>query len=115
MELIFYLLVIIIIISIPLSIYFLKKPNNSSSIKDLYAEGLDMLVMGKRKIAYKNFKSIIEQDSNNIKAYLRLGQILRESNNPKQALRVHKGLLHRKKMNYHDQLELHKNIVLDYF
>ena len=56
MELIFYLLVIIIIISIPFSIYFLKKPNNSSSIKDLYAEGLDMLVMGKRNIAYKKFK-----------------------------------------------------------
>ena len=99
MELTFYLLVIIIIISIPLSIYFLKKPNNSSSIKDLYAEGLDMLVMGKRNIAYKIFKSIIEQDSNNIKAYLHLGQVVREGGNYNKALAIHQNLLLRKNRN----------------
>ena len=53
MEIIFYLFLIAIIISIPISLHYLKRPNHSASIKDLYAEGLDMLVMGKRKKAYK--------------------------------------------------------------
>ena len=60
MEILFYLFIFLIISSIPLLIHYLKKPNYNASIKDMYAEGLDMLVMGKRKVAYKNFKSIID-------------------------------------------------------
>jgi len=115
MEIIFYLLLIVIIVSIPLTLHYLKKPNHSASIKDLYAEGLDMLVMGKRKKAYKNFKLIIEKDSNNIKAYLYLGQVVRDGGNPKKALEIHKSLLHRKDINNYDKVELYKNLSLDYY
>ena len=59
MEILFYLFTFLIISSIPLLIHYLKKPNHNTSIKDLYAEGLDMLVIGKRKSAYKIFKTII--------------------------------------------------------
>ena len=92
MEILLYLFIILIISSIPISIHFLKKPNNSSSMKDLYAEGLDMLVIGKRKSAYKIFKKIIQHDSNNVKAYLHLGQVVREGGNPKKALEIHQNL-----------------------
>ena len=54
MEIIFYLFLIAIIISIPVTLHYFKKPNHSASIKDLYAEGLDMLLMGKRKNVPKN-------------------------------------------------------------
>ena len=86
MEILFYLFTFLIISSIPLLIHDLKKPNHNASIKDLYNEGLDMLVIGKRKSAYKIFKTIIQQDSNNVKAYLHLGQVVREGGNPKKAL-----------------------------
>ncbi len=115
MEIIFYLFIIIIVGSIPLIIYFLKKPDNNSSLKDLYAEGLDMLVVGKRKSAYKIFKNIIKQDSNNVKAYLHLGQVVREGGNPQKALEIHKNLMHRKGLNNYDKIELYKNISQDYF
>ena len=115
MEIIFYLFLIVIIVSIPATLHYLKKPNHSASIKDLYAEGLDMLVMGKRKKAYKNFKLIIEKDSNNIKAYLYLGQVVRDGGNPKKALEIHKSLLHRKDINNYDKVELYKNLSLDYY
>ena len=94
---------------------FNYKPRKKAKVKDLYAEGLDLLIAGKRKAAYQNFKNIIDNDSDNIKAYLRLGQVLREGGNPIQALKIHKGLLHRKALNHYDQLELHKNLVLDYY
>ena len=66
-----------------LSFYLYKKvnPNKKSNIKELYAEGLDMLVSGKKFSAYNNFKEIIEKDTNNIMAYIRLGQVLRQSGN----------------------------------
>ena len=83
-------------------------------MKDLYAEGLDMLVIGKRKSAYKIFKKIIQHDSNNVKAYLHLGQVVREGGNPKKALEIHQNLLHRKNLNNYDKIQLYKNIALDY-
>tara|TARA_B100001750_G_C15478186_1_gene583822 strand:- start:524 stop:1741 length:1218 start_codon:yes stop_codon:yes gene_type:complete len=115
MEIIFYLFLIVIIVSIPATLHYLKKPNHSASIKDLYAEGLDMLIMGKRKKAYKNFKLIIEKDSNNVKAYLYLGQVVRDGGNPKKALDIHQPLLYRKDLNNYDKVELYKNISLDYY
>ena len=115
MEIVFYLFLIVIIVSIPITLHYLKKPNHNASIKDLYAEGLDMLVMGQRKKAYKNFKLIIEKDSNNIKAYLYLGQVVREGGNPKKSLEIHQTLLYRKDMNNYDKVELYKNLSLDYY
>ena len=115
MEILIYLFIVLIISSIPLLIYYLKKPNHNTSMKDLYAEGLDMLVIGKRKSAYRIFKKIIQQDSNNIKAYLHLGQVVREGGNSKKALDIHKNLLHRKNLNNYDKIQLYKNIALDYF
>ena len=98
------------------TVYVLKyKPLRKSKVKDLYAEGLDLLITGRRKSAYKNFKDIIQEDSDNIKAYLRLGQVLREGGNASQALKVHRGLLHRRDLMYYEQIELHKNLALDYY
>ena len=94
---------------------FNYKPRSKEKVKDLYAEGLDLLIAGKRKAAYQNFKDIIDKDSENIKAYLRLGQVLREGGNPLQALKIHKGLQYRKNMNRYENLELHKNLALDYY
>ena len=115
MEIIFYLFLILIIVSIPLTLHYLKKPNHNASIKTLYAEGLDMLIMGKRKKAYKNFKLIIEKDSNNIKAYLYLGQVVRDGGNPNKALEIHQPLLYRKDINNYDKVELYKNLSLNYY
>ena len=80
-------LLIVIIGTAGILIYiFNYKPRSKARVKDLYAEGLDLLIAGKRKAAYQNFKEIIDEDSENIKAYLRLGQVLREGGNALQAL-----------------------------
>ena len=51
------------------AVYVLNfKPRRKSKVKDLYAEGLDLLITGRRKSAYKNFKDMIQKDSDNIKA-----------------------------------------------
>ena len=99
------ILITLLVLSIAaggITVYILNyKPMRKSKVKDLYAEGLDLLITGRRKSAFKNFKDIIQQDSNNIKAYLRLGQVLREGGNPLQALKIHKKLLHRKDLTYY--------------
>ena len=42
-----------------------------------------------RRRKTNNFKKIVEMDSENIKAYLKLGQVLRESGNVQKALKIH--------------------------
>ena len=45
-----------------IAVYVLNyKPMRNAKVKDLYAEGLDLLITGRRKSAYKNFKDIIQK------------------------------------------------------
>ena len=112
-----YIIIILCLLGIGfVGFYIFKlKPSKKTDIKELYSEGLDMMINGLQKSAYNNFKKIVEIDSEHIKAYLRLGQVLRESGNPKKALKIHKGLIIRQNLTSYDLLELHKNISLDYF
>jgi len=114
-DAVFYILILLfILIIIGAYFYLIKKPQEKVSIKDLYAEGLDMLVTGQRKSAYRKFKEIINQDSNNVKAYLHLGQVMREGGNVTQALKIHTNLLHRRDLSSYEKIELYKNLVFNY-
>ena len=116
MSEIFITLLVLGIAAGAVAVYVLNfQPRRKSKVKDLYAEGLDLLITGRLKSAYKNFKDIIQKDSDNIKAYLRLGQVLRQGGNPVQALKIHRGLLHRRNLTHYEQIELHKNLALDYY
>ena len=112
-----YIIILLCIAALAFVFFYIFKlrPSKKTDIKELYSEGLDMMINGLQKSAYNNFKKIVEIDSENIKAYLRLGQVLRESGNPKKALKIHKGLTIRRNLTSYDLLELHKNISLDYF
>ena len=111
----FLIVILLLIIVIGCIYFFFIKKTESTNIKELYAEGLDMLVSGKRKAAYKNFKSIVEKDSNNIRAYIRLGQVLREGGKAAKAIKMHKNLLIRKDITNYEMIELYKNLTLDYY
>ncbi len=96
--------------------YYIKiKPLSAEKIRDMYLEGLDLLISGHRKKAYQYFKKIIEQDTENIKSYIKMGQIIRESKNPKQALKIHHSIAMRKDISTYEKIELHKNLSLDYY
>ncbi len=93
---------------------FQFKPRKKAQVKDLYSEGLDMMVSGHLRAAYNAFKTIVQKDTENINAYLKLGQVVREGKNPEQALKIHKSLTLRKQLSLYAKLELHKNLALDY-
>ena len=113
---IFYYIIVLVIIALVLIYYYTNiKPLSSMKIRDLYLEGLDLLISGHRKQAYKYFREIIEQDTTNIKSYIKMGQIVRESKNPRQALKIHNSVSLRKDLSKYEKIELHKNISLDYY
>ena len=108
---------LIIVIVCIAAIYFFTtyKPKQQESLKDLYTEGLDLMVDGYRQGAYENFKKIITSETDNVKAYLKLGQVIREGGNPENALKVHMSLNFRKNLSYYERVELYKNLALDYY
>lgn len=110
------LLILLLLIGAGSGIYYYLtlRPGSKSSLRESYSEGLDLLVSGQRKEAYQHFKSIVQHDSNNVKAYIKLGQVIREGGNPVQALKIHKNLTIRSKITTFERIELHKNLSLDY-
>jgi len=106
---------IIIIVAIVVAYFIITyKPKQEDDLKDLYSEGLDLMVDGYKQGAYENFKKIIAQDTTNVKAYIKLGQVIREGGNPENALKIHNQLNYRKNLSFYERKELYKNIALDY-
>jgi lipopolysaccharide biosynthesis regulator YciM len=57
-----------------------------------YIEGLRALLDGYDDVAFNKFREVTAEDSGNIDAYVRIGDILRKYNKPDKALQVHKDL-----------------------
>ena len=107
---------IIVIVAVVIAYFIIAyKPKHEDNLKDLYFEGLDAMVDGRKQKAYESFKKIIVKDTTNIKAYIKLGQVAREGGNPDYALKIHKQLSYRKGLSYYEKKELHKNLALDYY
>ena len=52
---------LIVILVVVVAAYFIVtyKPKHQENLKDLYSEGLDLMVDGYRQGAYENFKKIL--------------------------------------------------------
>ena len=108
------IIILVVILAVFLFINFDYNSKYKRTEKDLYYEALDQLLIGKLKEAYSTLLALIKNDSNNVKAYLKLGQVLREIGKPDRALKIHKSLLIRKDLTSYERIELLKNISLDY-
>jgi len=108
------IVIILVIFSFIAFINFDYSSKYKKTEKDLYYEALDLLLNGKLKEAYGTLLSLIKNDTSNVKAYLKLGQVLREIGNPERALKIHRSLLIRKDLSTYESIELLKNITLDY-
>lgn len=91
--------------------YFKPKQKTES---ELYIEALKDLLNNHQEKAFAKLRQVVAEDSSNIDAYLRLGQILRENNKPQQALQVHKDLTLRAKLSTDDKVEILKQLYFDY-
>jgi lipopolysaccharide biosynthesis regulator YciM len=91
--------------------YFKSPPRQESA---LYVSALQDLLDGKQETAYTNLRQVVLDDTNNVDAYIRLGQILRENNKPHQALQVHKDLTLRSGLPVKDRAAVLRQLALDY-
>jgi len=83
-------------------------------VSSLYVEALVALLDGKQESAFTKLRQVVADDSNNIDAYLRLGQILRENNQPDRALQVHRDLTLRSGLSHQEKKAILRQLVSDY-
>jgi len=79
-----------------------------------YVEALRNLLDGKQEAAFTKLRQVVAEDTTNIDAYLRLGQILREHNRADRALQVHKDLTLRFGLTKADKASILQQLASDY-
>jgi len=91
---------------------YTRKGKRSSSTD--YLDALRNLLDGKQESAFTKLRQVVMEDSNNLDAYLRLGQILREHGRADRALQVHKDLTLRGGLSRDEKAGILHQLALDY-
>ena len=112
-----YVLVFTLLLVGSLAVYFVydryvRRPPVPSA--GTYVDALRDLLNERQESAFTKLRQVVADDSNNIDAYLRLGQILREHKRPDRALQVHKDLTMRPGLTLDFKTEILRQLYLDY-
>ena len=86
----------------------------ASQAPRLYMEALKALVDGDDRLAFDRLKMTVTEDSNNLDAYLKLGDLLRKRGRHDRAIRVHEELTLRLGMSKPALVGVQKSLALDY-
>jgi lipopolysaccharide biosynthesis regulator YciM len=86
----------------------------TSQAPKLYMEALRALVDGDDHTAFERLKMTANEDSGNIDAYLKLGDLLRKRGKFDRAIRVHEELTLRLGLSKSAQIAVHKALAQDY-
>jgi lipopolysaccharide biosynthesis regulator YciM len=78
-----------------------------------YEKGLNALISGDRPAALRHLAQAVREDPRNIDAYIRLGNLLRERGQIRQATQVHRELLVKRRLPEPTRVEIVKNLALD--
>ncbi|MEW5876307.1 MAG: tetratricopeptide repeat protein [Candidatus Zixiibacteriota bacterium] len=80
----------------------------------LYTEALRALVEGEDQIAFERLKAVATEDSGNVDAYLKLGDLLRRRGRVDRAIRVHEDLTMRLGLPKPDAIAVQRSLAQDY-
>jgi len=96
-------------------IYLLRRREGSSQQNTAYLNALKYMAEGDSRKAVEQFKEAVKQDSDNIDAYLKLGDILREQHLLKNAIRLHRDLSLRANLKAEEKNKILLSLALDYW
>ena len=84
------------------------------SARESYMEGLRLMTNGDEQTAFIKFRQAVDQDTNNIDAYIKMGDIFRNRGFVDKALQVHRELTMRRDIAPEIHVEVDKSLALDY-
>ena len=79
----------------------------------LFTDALNAMVRGDKAKAIGILRQVVKQDSNHVRAYLQLGNILRDENT-EQAIKIHQSLTVRPNLSAEMKVDIHRALANDY-
>lgn len=115
-SLLYFLLVVFGVIVLAAVLFFTTRSpaqKESDAAAD-YAAGLNYLVSGEMGLAMEKLKDAVRKNTDNIDAYLKIGDILRESGKVDQAIKIHRDLTARTSLSLAQQLLILRSLETDF-
>jgi len=91
-----------------------RKEKKGKTDPEVYIEGLKAQLDGREEMAFTKFRDVVAEDSDNIDAYVRIGDILRKYGKPDKAYQVHKDLTLRHGLSDETQKRVLKSLAEDF-
>ena len=79
----------------------------------LFTDALNAMVRGDKAKAVNILRQVVKQDSSHVRAYLQLGNIIRDENT-EQAIKIHQSLTVRPKLSAEIKVDIHRSLANDY-
>lgn len=110
-PLIFVIIALLVVALYPIVRDFIRQRRITTPA---YVEGLQLLLEGKLKEAAVKFKTAVEDDTGNVDAYIRLGNIFFAEGDVERALRIHESLALRRNLKPEEERKVYQALVQDY-
>ena len=112
-----FVIILAIVIALASVFFFLtRKPKGrlkDDAMSD-YAAGLNYLVSGELAMALKKLRDAVRKDTGNVDAYIKIGDILRETGHAEQAAKIHRDLTARGDLEPSQRMQILRALLLDY-
>lgn len=111
-----FLICLVVVMALLLAIVLVIRHRRSQRLRaaSFYMEALRNLIKGDEQSAFRLLKEVVREDTGNIDAYLKLGDIFRRRGELSKALHIHRQLTVRADLSSQDRRELLKSLALDY-
>ncbi|HIE05963.1 MAG TPA: tetratricopeptide repeat protein [bacterium (Candidatus Stahlbacteria)] len=106
--------VILVPIIIAIVVLLLVIPKKRRPVNPPYIDALNSLLAGETDDAIKALREAVKNDTENIDAYIRLGDLLRKRGEHEKALRIHQSLTVRPNLARHEERRIFISLALDY-
>jgi len=109
-----FLLAVLALIFVYVFLDWRKRDKKGRQDPAVYIEGLRAMLSGHDETAFARFRDVVAEDSGNIDAYIRLGDLLRKYNKADKALQVHKDLTLRQDITRKEKRAVLESLAEDY-
>ena len=90
--------------------FSLLKSKKTPKVETLFSDALNSLLNGDKNKAISLLQKVVKKDTNHVRAYLQLGNLLRKENTD-QAIKIHQSLTVRPNLRSEQKVEIHKALA----
>lgn len=110
-----WVIILVLLVAAALAVAIRRRRFRSEdTATEAYIDGLRSMIAGDRKTAFVKLRQAVEKDTDNIDAYLKMGDLFRDKGMIDKALQIHRELTLRRKVPSELQAEVNQSLAMDY-